>query len=248
MRRAAGLIVARPEGHFWLDDRAEAVLLADGRVARQRLRVLDDRALRWHRRPHLEHSAPLCEPRTLGVVRLAPLPQAVEPLRRRLAVAAGQKREARVHLDARHDALVAQHVDEPNPVRRRLIQRFGRHDHARDVFAEPARGVEHFSVRAPVDLGVLEADGRQPLARGRRALVRREDAVPSPRDPLRRRAHLVDEAVLHLKGRHHGDRRHPRIDAMCAGVRRQHRRRRGQPRKYQQPSTAGTVPRHRLHG
>eukprot|EP00966_Prymnesium_polylepis_P315976 7300379-Prymnesium_polylepis.1 len=28
MRRAAGLIVARPEGHFWLDDRAEAVLLA----------------------------------------------------------------------------------------------------------------------------------------------------------------------------------------------------------------------------
>mmetsp|Transcript_31441 Transcript_31441/g.53777 ORF Transcript_31441/g.53777 Transcript_31441/m.53777 type:complete len:200 (+) Transcript_31441:807-1406(+) len=182
------------------------MLLADGGVASEGAGVLDDRALRGQPQPlvHLERGAPLCEPRPLCVVRLAPLPEAVQPLRRSLVGGASQPLQPRVHLHADVDALISQQLYEPHAAVCALVHGLVEQDAAGDVVAQAGRRVEKLSEVLSVLLRVSETDRKQPLTCCHRALVRREDAMPWPRDLRGRLNHLRQVWVVRLKlGSHH---------------------------------------------
>ena len=115
--RAAGEAPA-PEGagvdrvvgvhqHLGLDDRDEACLLADGRVAGERVRVRADAAARGNAVADRDHGSPLGEARAERDVLLAALRQAVEAERDDLAGVQRERLRAGVDLDPRDDALAA---------------------------------------------------------------------------------------------------------------------------------------------
>ena len=78
----------------------------------------------------------VCEARCPDAPPRKPAPRNAAHLRARLAVAAGQHLEAGVDLDAGHDALLLQDVDERRAVGARLEERLVEHDRARDELAE----------------------------------------------------------------------------------------------------------------
>ena len=119
--------------HFGLDDRDDRGLLAQGRVARERLGVRGDAAGGRDAGADVDDRAPLGEARAEAVVLGEPLAQAVEALGHRLARKAGERLGARVHLDAREDAARGEQLRERLAVGGLLAEGLVVQDHARDV-------------------------------------------------------------------------------------------------------------------
>ena len=143
-----------------LDNRDEAVLLADARVAGEVLRGDVDREVGRAARldVDLERRAPLGEARALLVVLGGALREVVEAGAPLLALATAEERaEAGVDLDARDDADAVEHVDEGLARRVLLVEGLLEEDRARDVLADALRGEEEVAPRHAVLLGVLHA-------------------------------------------------------------------------------------------
>ena len=90
--------------HFRLDDRDDAVFLAERGIARQRMRIRVDGELRGNAFRDVDDRAPLGEAGAELVVLDQPLAQAIEPFGDRLAREAGERLRARIDLDAGDDA------------------------------------------------------------------------------------------------------------------------------------------------
>jgi hypothetical protein len=83
--------------------------------------------------------------------------QVREALHVRLAIRAGQGGHALVHLDAHHNAALAQVVREGRAIRALVEQRLLEHTDARDGALNALRGEEQLAVGAAVLLSVLHA-------------------------------------------------------------------------------------------
>lgn len=84
-----------------------------------------------------------------------------------LSKSAGERNDSRVELDARHDALRLEQVDEASAVVGALMEGLFEQDDATDVLGDGVGGgEEELAVFAAVVLGVLELDGRETLADG----------------------------------------------------------------------------------
>ena len=94
--------------HFRLDDRHDVVLLAERRVARQRVRVRLDGERGRNAVADVDDRAPLGEARAELVVLDEALAQAIQALGDGLAREAGERLRAGVDLDARDDAVLRQ--------------------------------------------------------------------------------------------------------------------------------------------
>jgi hypothetical protein len=107
-----------------LDDRDDAVLLAEGGVASERVTVRPGRVRRD--RADVEDRTPLRERGPAFGVRREPVTQAVQPLRDEGSAAAGQEARAGVDLDAGKDAQLARGLGERSAVRELLPERLVR--------------------------------------------------------------------------------------------------------------------------
>ena len=109
--------------HLGLDDRNKIPLLAERRVARQRMRVGAEAVVGGDAVADRDHRAPLGEARAEGGVLLEPRAQAVEPLGDLLARVGQRIVGARVDLDPWDDALVREQLGNgvPSSARWRIV-------------------------------------------------------------------------------------------------------------------------------
>ena len=164
--------------HLGFDDRDDADLLAERRVPRERVGVDVDRVLRRKRVGDGVGGAPLGEPGAEAVVLGEPVAQPVEALGDRLPVVGeGERLGAGVDLDAGDDTLALEDLGERGAVEGRLADRLVEEDDAADVVADPFGREQEVAVRAPVVLGVFDADRVEALLDGAGALVGGEDAL-----------------------------------------------------------------------
>mmetsp|Transcript_27017 Transcript_27017/g.61992 ORF Transcript_27017/g.61992 Transcript_27017/m.61992 type:complete len:441 (-) Transcript_27017:20-1342(-) len=179
--RGGGDVVGAVDEDLRLDDRDEAALLADARVAREVLRGdLDGEVSRAARLDvDLERRAPLGEARALLVVLLGALLESVEARAPGLALAAARQRlQAGVHLDSGDDAVLVEHVHERLAIRVALEESLLEQNGARDVLADARGGEEEVTPLHAVFLDVLHPVGLEALPHGARGLVAREQALP----------------------------------------------------------------------
>ena len=125
--------------HLGLDDRHEPGLLAERRVARERVRVRPDAVLARDAVADRDHGAPLREARAELAVLLEPLAQAVEALGDLLAGRERERLRALVDLDAGDDPLPLEQLRERRAVGGRLADRLVVEDDAADVLARRPR-------------------------------------------------------------------------------------------------------------
>lgn len=97
---------------LWLDDRDQAVLLADDGVASQSIGVLVDRELTGLGGADLQDGAPLGKASSGSVVLLAALRKAIESLSGGLAIGPGELDGALVDLDAGEHTALLEDFDE----------------------------------------------------------------------------------------------------------------------------------------
>ena len=163
--------------HLRLDDRNEAGLLAERRVAGEGVRVRPDAVLARALRVDRVRRAPLGEAGAELAVLGEPLAQAVEPLRDRLGLREREWLRAEVDLDPRDDPLRVEQLRERRPVRGALADRLVVEDDAADVLLGARRREEQLAVGAPRVLRGLEADRVEALLDRAGALVRGENAL-----------------------------------------------------------------------
>src|SRR3546814_82704 len=174
---AALQIVRAGHQHLGLDARPEALLLGDGGVTGQRVRVRLDAVAGRQAVADADHRPPFRDPGADGAVFGPPFAPALEALGDRLVGCEGQVLGALVDLDAGDDALGVQHVDERPPVGRALPQRLVVEDDAGDVRAGVRSGQQQLAIVAPVLLRAGDADPVEAPLDGARTLVGGEDAL-----------------------------------------------------------------------
>ena len=155
----------------------EPGLLAERRVARERVRVRADVPVGRDAVADRDHGPPLREARAELAVLLEPPAQPVEALGDLLAREERVVVRAGVDLDPGDHALRREHLGERRAVVRALADRLVVEDHAADGVLHPRRREEQLAVEAAVLLRRLDADRVEPLLDRPRALVRREDAL-----------------------------------------------------------------------
>src|SRR5437764_1076630 len=177
--------------HLGLDDRHDPRLLAERRVAGERVRVRPDGVLARQAVRDRVRGAPLREARAQAVVLLQPLAQAVEAFGDRLALGERERLRAQVDLDAGDDALRGQELRERRPIGGALPDRLVVEDDAAHELLDAGRREEKLAVGAPGVLGRLDADRVEALLDRAGALVRCEDSLPLGDERLRRLVQLV---------------------------------------------------------
>jgi hypothetical protein len=163
--------------HFRLDDRHQAGFLAQGRIPGEGLGVGLQAVTARQAVTDGDDRPPLREPGAELAVLTQPVAQAVEALGDLLARRPRQRLGAGVHLDPRQNALAGEHLDQRRAVGGRLADRLVKEDHAADVRVDAGGRKKELAIGPAVVLGRLDADRLEPLLDGRRALVRRQDAL-----------------------------------------------------------------------
>ena len=199
--RLAGLEGMRAvHEHFGLDDRHDALLLAERGIARQGMRVGLDAEAGGIARADVDDRAPLGETGAETVVFLEPLAQAVETLGDGLVREIGEGLRALVDLDAREDAERCEVLRERHAGAGLLAQRLVVHDHAADGLVDAGGREQHLAVELAVRFGRFERDGIETLLDGAGAFVGSEDPLAggdhTARDALKFRVvHLPSAPV-----------------------------------------------------
>src|SRR5256714_952932 len=111
-RVAAVDVVVAVHQHFRLDDRHDPLVLAERRIARERMRVGHDAVVARHVRPDVDHRAPLGEFRAERAVFDQPLAQTVKPLGNDLARTERQRLGSLVDLDTGQRARLLDQLDQ----------------------------------------------------------------------------------------------------------------------------------------
>ena len=181
--------------HLGLDDRHDPGLLAERRVAGERMRVRPDAVLARERVGDRVRRAPLREARAEVAVLLEPPAQPVEAFGDGLAFGERQRLRAQVDLDAGNDALRREQLRERRAVVRALANRLVVEDDAADELLDARRREEQVAVGAPALLGRLESDRVEALLDRGGALVRREDALPLGDERLRGLMELAGHGI-----------------------------------------------------
>ncbi|CAN7987442.1 unnamed protein product [Ixodes pacificus] len=192
-------VVVAVREHLRLHNWHNATLRNPGGVASEHVGILQNGQSRRAVGANLQHTAPLGKAAAILAVLRATLGQIVIRDQKRartlggaLVVGAEQGHDALVHLDARDDAPVLEHLDEGGAVVCLLVQRLVEQDHPADgaVHRLPARE-QQLPVLAPVLLRVLHPDALQALAHQKRAfglltsaLISSQDALPRSNDGL----------------------------------------------------------------
>ncbi len=181
-RRARHLVAARERmvavhQDLRLDDRHDAGLLAERRVARERVRVDVDAGRGRDAVADRDHRAPLREAGAERRVLREPLAQPVEPFGDLLVGMERERLRAGVDLDAGHDAEGRQRVGERDAGERALPDRLVEQDRAADRFGESRRGDDEVAPPPPHLLGRRDALLDEALVAGPGALVHRDQAL-----------------------------------------------------------------------
>uniref|UniRef100_A0A6B0V584 Uncharacterized protein n=1 Tax=Ixodes ricinus TaxID=34613 RepID=A0A6B0V584_IXORI len=178
-------VVVAVREHLWLHNWHNAALLAAGGVASEHVGILQNGQSRGAVGANLQHTAPLGKAAAILAVLRATLGQIVQALGGAFIVGAEQGHDALVHLDARDDAPVLEHLDKGGAVVCLLVQCLVEQDHPADgaVHRLPARE-QQLPVLAPVLLSVFHTDALQALAHRGGALISSQDALPRSNDGL----------------------------------------------------------------
>mmetsp|Transcript_2999 Transcript_2999/g.8916 ORF Transcript_2999/g.8916 Transcript_2999/m.8916 type:complete len:396 (+) Transcript_2999:63-1250(+) len=172
-------IVVSVEEDLRLDDRDKSSVLGDRGVAGQSVGAVADGDGGRSGRDG-DDRPPLAEASSGLVVLGAPLSKSVETRAPGLSVGVGERVEALVDLDTRDDALGVQGIDHGLTRGHRVLEEgLLEQDGSRDVLSESRGGDEEIPVALPVDLGVLETDGFEPLAAGGVGLIHGKDSLSS---------------------------------------------------------------------
>ena len=177
--------------HLRLDDGDDAFCLTYRSVTGQHFRVGLDAERRRIAVGDAVDLAPLGKAHALRFVSLEALGQAIQSLGDQIARRAGKGCRALVHLDTGHDASAGQDLRQRRAVLGVLSERFLEQNHsAQELFGAGGR-YQQRPVGAAGFVGAIDADSLEPLADGRQALVRRENALAGLRHIGDRRLEFV---------------------------------------------------------
>jgi hypothetical protein len=160
-----------------LDDRHDAGLLAEARIACERMGVRLDAAMGRSPLADPDHRSPLGEASAQLAVLAQAAAQPVESLRDGLPAEARERLGAQIHLDARQDARARQELGEGRAVVARLPKGLVVHDHAADAVGRALRCEHQPPEAAPRLRRRLDPDGLEPLRHRGIALIGGEDAL-----------------------------------------------------------------------
>ena len=164
--------------HFGLHDRDDLRRLAQRRVARERMRVGQDRGVARDAGADIDHGAPFREAGALLEIFWQPVGELVEPDGDQFAGAIGKRLGAFVDLDAGYRAGLFDQLDHRCAVFGFLPNRFVVKDHARDVVLHRiGRAEQHLAIIAAIVFRALDADRVEALFDRPRRFVRREDSA-----------------------------------------------------------------------
>ena len=178
-RSGGGDVVVAVHQDLGLHDRHQPLLLHGAGVAGQAPGVLPHRQLGGAAiGADLQHGPPFGKAGAALVVAGSAVRQALEARAPALPrQASGEGFHPLIHLDAGHDALALKQLHQGRAARLGgavLKQGFLKQDHAGNALGEAVGGGQQGAVSAAVVLGVVEADGPQPLADGAGGFVRRQ--------------------------------------------------------------------------
>ena len=169
--------MAAVHDHLGLDNRHDALLLAQRRVAGQCMSIDVQTVHAGRIFIDIDHGAPFGETGTCLAILDQAVTQTIQPLGHQLTVGARQRLGALVDLDARNDALGRQQLGERHAVGVFLEQGFLVQDHATDVLFHARCREQHVAVGPTGLLGGLDADRIKALLDRGRAFIRRENAA-----------------------------------------------------------------------
>src|SRR5215207_198878 len=187
--------VAAIHQHLGLDDWYEPGLLAQRRVAGERVRVHPDAVLARDALRDRIRRPPLGELRAELAVLVQTLAQPVEAVGNRLALGVRQRLGALVHLDPRDDPVAFEQLRKGRAVGGALADRLVEEDHAADELLGSRRREKELAVGLAVVLGRLDLDRVEALFDRPVALVRRQDSLALGDESLRD----VLKLVLHRR-------------------------------------------------
>ena len=169
--------VVAVDQHLGLDDGNEALLLADGGVAGEGMRVLLHGEPARQHRGNVVDRTPLREARALLAVALQALHESVESFGDLVTGRVRQRHLAPVNLDARNDAALLEQLRERRAVAGLLAERLLVEDHAAHRLRQLRRAEQHVAPRTPVLLGGFDADRGETFGDRGIALVGGEQAL-----------------------------------------------------------------------
>ena len=169
---------------FRLDDRDDAVSLADRSVSGESFSGVQDGQIGWLAVSDSEHVSPLGKSASDRIEVRAPLVEVVESLGGFLSIGSHDRDDTFVDLDAREDLLRLQDLDKGLASLVLLGELFFEQDDSTDVVLKSFRAEEQFSVGSSVFLGVFDVQSRELLSDGIVAFISSEDSVSSSGDVI----------------------------------------------------------------
>jgi hypothetical protein len=160
-----------------LNNGHQTVLLADDGIASKTLGVLVNGKLRWLVGADLEDGTPFGKAGSSLVVLGAALAKVVMTLGGGLLVGSSELDNTLVHLDAREDIGLLEHVDEGLAGLGALVEGLLEEDHAADVLEGTRGAEEELTEGTAVVLNVLDVDAGEALADGASGLVCSKDTL-----------------------------------------------------------------------
>jgi hypothetical protein len=161
--------------HFRLDDRHEFLLLTEGSVPRQRMRIRAQAGGSRQSVRDMNDRPPLREAGTHGVILTQTIPQTIKSLGDGLTRETGKRLGAGVDLDAGKDALGRKSRRQRRAAGAVLTDRFVIHDDTAKELGGARGREEHFPVGTPALLGRPDPEGVEALRQGWDGLVGRQD-------------------------------------------------------------------------
>ena len=166
--------------HFGLDDRYDVFVLAERRIARQRMRIGHDASVARQLvlLPDIDDCAPFRKLRAKPAIFNEPLAQSVESFGDDFARTEGRRLRALVDLDAGNRTCFLDQLDQGRAVFGVLPDRLVVENDAGNVFSHPVGATEqHLAVVAPRIGGALDPERIEALLDGRIGFVYRQNAA-----------------------------------------------------------------------
>jgi hypothetical protein len=181
--------------HLGLDDRHQILFLAQGRIARERMRIGADAIVARDAGADIDDGPPFAEFRAELAILDQSLAQAVEAFGDGLAGGEGKRLRSLIDLDAGDGARRLDHLDERRPVLRLLPDGLVEENHAGNAVRHGLGGAEQkLAVVAAARFSGFDPDGAKALRDRSTRLVGGENALAGRHHRV---GHVVQFSKIH---------------------------------------------------
>jgi len=178
--------------HFRLDHRHQALFLAQGSIAGERMGVGFDAGARGDVIANMDHRPPFGKTRTKFVILLQARTQTIEPFGHHLTGKPGQRMGALIDLDPGDDAVFTHVLRKGHAIAGGLANGFIEQDRAGNMRAEIGRGQQQFPIGAAVFLGIVDPHTGKTLGNGGGGFVNGDNTLARCHHGLGRLGELFD--------------------------------------------------------